>query len=152
MQSMWYHIKIPFKPPKSKLYEVLNDADEIGRDSRLLDSQIESVYPKLVKQIEVLKNKLAELRAKGDDLEDQKSQLNQDIEKLEDQKSRLEFQIEKLKEKNEHLKERLAKAPKSSGEGGELASESHVFADMSKEYVDIEERRLDEHGQPGDLY
>ena len=146
---MWQQVKIPFKPPQSKLYEVSGKVEKIERSLRSLNPQIESVYPKLVKQIKILKNDLAKSTAMSKELGFQKSRLGQEIENIEDQKSRLQTQIVRLEERIENLREQLAKV--SVSDRGE-DSKDHVFVNLPLEYVDVEERLLDERGQPGDPY
>ena len=157
---MWHQIKIPFTPPKSKLYEFLGNNRKADRGFQYLSPQIESIYPKLIKQITILKSRLIDSVSKTKELENEKIQLNQDIQKLEAKSTELQGQTEHLRNEMERLRneiEELRKRPlqtesKESPEYEETMSEEHIFANIRKEYVDVEEKMLDEHGQPGEIY
>ena len=158
---MWHQIKIPFRPPRSKLYELQGDNKRVDRGFQYLSPQIEAIYPKLIRQIAILKNKLTLSVSKTKELEDEKVQLNQNIHKLETQSTELKDQTEHLKDEIKLLRneiEELHKRPLPSegGEGGseyeETISEEHIFANIRKEYVDTQEKMLNEHGQPGEIY
>ena len=154
---MWQYVKIPSQTPasKSKIYEVLEETKEQGEASKNQDITVESLYPKITKQIKLLKKTIKKLEDEISSKEKEISDLSAQAQTFDQEKQGLQNQINAFKTKEEQLRSKITQLAKSGGgqgDGSQQGVEHTIGLDEPKVYAEIEEKVLDEHGQPGALY
>ena len=162
---MWQHVKIPLKTPDQNLYEVTPGSEPPTPQSRTAGVSIESVYPKLTKQVRILKKKLElvvkayrlaqkekeRLLSEIDTSSHEKSKLQSEIKKLEKQGENLETKIQNLNDKMSEMTIRLRQQSTPENREGESIEGSHISR-SPKVYTNVEEKIINEHGQAGEDY
>ena len=162
---MWQHVKIPLKTPDQNLYEVTPGSESRTPQSQTAGVSIETLYPKLIKQIRILKKKLElvvnayrllqkekkRLLSKIDTSSHEKSKLQSEMKKLEKQSENLEKKIQNLNDKMGQMVVRLKHQTTSENGEGEGIGGSPI-THSPKVYTNVEEKIMNEHGQAGEDY
>ncbi len=155
---MWQKIKILFKMPDTKLYQVLDVPENNPKRSQAVN--LAALYPKLIRKVIKLKREA--------------NRLKEDVQRNQNNEKRLKNQIESLLEeknnfqiKTKQLEVMLANKSKTVSPVGGLQTDSSLkekegvdvssidstkFIEEEGVYMPIEERIIDEKGQLGELY
>ena len=162
---MWQHVKIPLKTPDQNLYEVTPGSEPRTSQGQTAGLSIESLYPKLIKQIKILKKKLELVANAYKVAQKEKKRLLSEIDTSSYEKNKLQSEMKRLEEESKNLEEKIQSLNDEMGQmavklrhqtaskhGGGENIESSPISHGPKVYTSVEEKVMDETGQAGETY
>ena len=162
---MWQNVKIPLKIPNEKLYEISSQEENEKIINKTTNVSIESLYPKLVKQVLYLRKKLKLVIKAYTAARKTEKTLTDKINFLSQEKGRLKDVLKTFKKESNHLQEKVQKLTKNmnqivrEGQGSQENKDNlqiTVGEDPSaykpKVYIDVIENIMGADGQEKDEY